>query len=107
MTTTNALDAPDAPPTAVWFREDLRTIDHEPLLNAAERGPVHCVYVFDPRCWARTRVAGFQRVGPFRARFLLESVRDLRARLRGLGGDLIVRRGLPEEVLPRLVSSWS
>ena len=28
------------PPTVVWFRDDLRTTDHDPLSWAAHRGPI-------------------------------------------------------------------
>jgi deoxyribodipyrimidine photo-lyase len=35
-----------------------------------------------------------------RAKFLLESVADLKARLRGIGSDLAVAVGRPEEVIP-------
>lgn len=37
-----------------------------------------------------------------RAKFLLESLADLRARLRERGSDLVVARGKPEEVLPAI-----
>lgn len=37
-----------------------------------------------------------------RCRFLLESVADLRSRLRDRGSDLIIRRGHPEDVIPDL-----
>ncbi len=43
------------------------------------------------------------KMSAIRARFLRESVRDLRGSLRDRGGDLVVRRGRPEEVLPALV----
>lgn len=39
-----------------------------------------------------------------RCRFLLESVADLRARLRERGSDLLVRRGHPEDVIPALAA---
>ncbi|KXZ51333.1 hypothetical protein GPECTOR_13g820 [Gonium pectorale] len=45
---------------------------------------------------------GFPRTGPARARFLLESLADLRARLRAAGSELVLARGPPEEVLPAL-----
>ena len=46
--------------------------------------------------------------GPYRAQFLLESVLDLKARLRGVGSDLLVALGKPEEVRAgsRLAGSW-
>lgn len=41
--------------------------------------------------------------GPFRAQFLQEAVADLRAALRAVGSELVVRLGRPEEVLGELV----
>ncbi len=87
----------------VWFRNDLRTHDHEPLLRAAKAGPLVAVYCLDPRVYARSSL-GMSRIAPQRARFLVESVAALRAELRALGGDLIVRRGAPEEILPALAA---
>ncbi len=92
------------PQTAlVWFRNDLRVHDHEALayaLQAADR--VVPVYCLDPRHTGEG-MFGLPKMGAHRARFLLESLIDLRGTLRDLGGDLVVRRGKPEEVLPDLV----
>ena len=93
--------------TGVWFRTDLRITDHGPLLEAARLeqargGAVTCVYCLDPRDAGSTEQLGLARRGPFRSRFLLESLADLRSALRAIGGDLVVRRGLPEQVLPEL-----
>jgi deoxyribodipyrimidine photolyase len=41
---------------------------------------------------------GFDKTGPYRAKFLLECVDNLRQRLRDCGSDLIIRMGKPEEV---------
>ena len=89
----------------VWFRSDLRTDDNESLLDAARDtgGRVVPVYVFDDRTYkADTHQFGFRKTGPHRARFILETVSDLRTRLRALGSDLVVRRGRTEEVLADL-----
>jgi len=32
----------------VWFKRDLRVVDHAPLSQAAERGPVLPLYVAEP-----------------------------------------------------------
>jgi deoxyribodipyrimidine photo-lyase len=58
----------------VWFRNDLRVHDHEPLLRAAQSGlPVVGVYYFDPRHYQTTSF-GFPKTGAHRARFLIESI---------------------------------
>jgi deoxyribodipyrimidine photo-lyase len=96
-------------PVAVWFRRDLRVRDHGPLLAAAREGPVVCVWCFDPRELAASRELGVPRLGAHRARFLIEALTDLRAGLRRPGGELLVRRGCPEHVLPALArqQGWS
>ena len=92
-------------PTLVWFRRDLRLHDHEPLSLALQPGgPVVPVYCIDPREFAETHLGGYAKTGAHRARFLLESLADLRTNCRRLGGDLVVRRGTPETVLPELAA---
>ena len=86
----------------VWYRCDLRTIDHQPLVNAAKDGDVCCIYCFDPRHYADAPY-GFPKSDAFRAQFLIESVTDLRQKLRELGSELIVRVGKPEEILPEII----
>ncbi|XP_064965668.1 blue-light photoreceptor PHR2-like [Musa acuminata AAA Group] len=86
----------------VWFRSDLRLHDHEALSAAnADSLSLLPVFLFDPRDFGRSP-AGFDRTGPCRARFLVDSVSDLRAGLRRRGSDLVVRVGRPEVVLPEL-----
>ena len=87
----------------VWFRNDLRIRDHEALEYAASHADVVVpVYCFDPRHFGEG-MFGLPKTGPVRARFLRESVQDLRDSLQGLGADLVVRHGPPEDVLPDLV----
>ncbi len=96
----------------VWFRQDLRLHDNEALTDAlAQADEVLPVYVFDPRVMAAsTRQFGFPKTGAHRARFILESVADMRSNLRARGSDLLIRVGYPEEVLAALVrdthASW-
>ncbi|MEO0986899.1 MAG: DASH family cryptochrome [Cyanobacteria bacterium J06639_14] len=88
----------------VWFRNDLRIHDHEPLRDALRTGAqVIPVYSFDPRQFGETSF-GFPKTGNFRAKFLRESVADLRYSFQRLGSDLIVRWGKPEDVLPTLAA---
>ncbi|PKA50980.1 Blue-light photoreceptor PHR2 [Apostasia shenzhenica] len=87
----------------LWFRWDLRIHDNE-ALNAAsnESLSVLPVYLFDPRDYGKSS-SGFDKTGPYRAAFLLQSVTDLRRSLRARGSDLVIRIGQPETVLAELV----
>jgi len=38
---------------------------------------------------------GFDKTGPYRARFILDALTDLRRRLRDAGSELVVRVGRP------------
>ncbi|XP_041021058.1 blue-light photoreceptor PHR2-like [Juglans microcarpa x Juglans regia] len=86
----------------VWFRNDLRVHDNE-CLNTAnnESMSVLPVYCFDPRDYGKSS-SGFDKTGPYRATFLIESVSDLRKNLQAKGSDLMVRIGKPETVLVEL-----
>jgi len=94
----------------VWFRNDLRIRDN-PTLQAAVRavkdGRVHEIlpcYCVDPRHFELTRW-GNPKTHLFRARFLMESVLDLKQQLRSIGSDLLVTVGRPEDVIPQLAAS--
>lgn len=89
----------------VWYRFNLRTIDCAPL-HAAVRSnlPVVPFYCFDSR-YHTTLHTGWPRTGPFRARFLLESVHDLILSLRALGSDLYVVQGFTEVEIRKLQKS--
>ncbi|OVA02633.1 DNA photolyase [Macleaya cordata] len=91
--------------TIVWFRSDLRVHDNE-CLNSAnnESMSVLPVYCFDPRDYGKSS-SGFDKTGPYRATFLIESVSDLRQNLQSRGSDLVVRIGKPETVLVELAKA--
>jgi deoxyribodipyrimidine photo-lyase len=79
----------------LWLRRDLRLHDHPALHAAAEDGPVVALFVLDA---ALLRPAGAPRIA-----FLYRTLRALDAELREHGGGLLVRRGKPENVVPRVV----
>lgn len=90
----------------VWFRQDLRVHDNEALTEALKHAEeVIPVFVFDERIFKTKTRFGFPKTGKFRARFILESVQDLRNSIRGLGNELIVRFGKPEEEIFELAKT--
>lgn len=54
---------------------------------------------FDPR-FLGPSAWGTPKTGAFRAQFTLEAALDLKDRLRGLGSDLLIHLGRPEDVIP-------
>ncbi|MEB3277076.1 MAG: deoxyribodipyrimidine photo-lyase, partial [Cyanobacteriota bacterium] len=44
----------------VWFKRDLRCVDHAPLVEAARRGPVLPLYVVEPALWQQADASGRQ-----------------------------------------------
>lgn len=83
---------------------DLRLHDHPALCHALDDchgGTVTPVYIFDPRSYGKTTY-GFEKTGRHRANFLLQSVANLRHSLIKRGSNLLIRTGMPENVLPAL-----
>ena len=87
----------------VWFRNDLRLHDNDTLTTAAEQADeLLLVYCIDPRHFHELPI-GFRKTGIHRARFLLESLLDLRQQIQQRGGHLVIRQGWPEKEIPQLV----
>ena len=95
----------------IWFRQDLRLHDNEALTTALRMAEeVIPVYVFDERVFSGQTRFGFPKTGKFRAKFILESIADLRKNLQKLGSDLLIRTGKPEievsELAREMKVSW-
>lgn len=95
----------------LWFRNDLRLHDNEALTDAIAGVDVLVpIYVFDERVFGGKTRFGFEKTASFRAKFIIESVLNLRDNLRKKGSDLIIRIGKPEEVVfetaKALKTSW-
>lgn len=88
----------------VWFRNDLRTQDNQSLYKATKNpGKTIGVFCFDPRQFKNTKF-GFKKTGKFRAKFLIETVRDLERNMRMLYIPFYVFHDTPENVIPKLVA---
>jgi deoxyribodipyrimidine photo-lyase len=95
----------------VWFRQDLRLHDNEALATALRMAEeVVPIYIFDERIFKGETRFGFPKIGKHRARFVLESVQDLRENIQKLGGQLLIRIGRPESILAEMAqqikASW-
>jgi deoxyribodipyrimidine photo-lyase len=90
----------------VWFRNDLRIHDSEILVEAIRKADkILPVYCFDPY-YFKKNISGNSKTGSLRARFLIESVANLRDNLRKIGGELIIRMGDPAVILPQLALQY-
>ncbi|PIB22928.1 deoxyribodipyrimidine photolyase [Maribacter sp. 4U21] len=86
----------------IWFRNDLRVTDNESLIKAMNGKKVIAVYCFDPRHYEVDNF-GFKKTEKYRAKFLMETITNLRANLKQLNVTLFVFHDKPEVVLPKLV----
>jgi deoxyribodipyrimidine photo-lyase len=82
--------------TLVWFKRDLRVLDHAPLTDAAEIGRVLPVYVIEPEV---IEAADFDAL---HWDFIRESLIDLNASLEELGVSLFIQQGEVCDVFRRL-----
>ncbi|MFC5745255.1 cryptochrome/photolyase family protein [Actinomadura rugatobispora] len=78
------------------FTRDLRIRDNPALAAACRADRVVPLFVLDDA------ILDGRFAAPNRVRFLHDSLADLRESLRGLGGDLVVRRGDPAAQVARL-----
>ena len=83
-------------PALVWFREDLRLSDNPALTAALDHGPSLCLYIFDTSP-ERRALGGAARW------WLSRSLMALSTAIAARGGELLVMRGDPAEILPQLV----
>jgi len=91
--------------TVFWFRNDLRLRDNPGLALAAKSGPVIALFCWEPRFDGQTPF-GYDEVGPFRRRFILESVADLRGQLAALGVPLFFRLVTPADAIDELTEEY-
>ncbi|MCD4485421.1 DNA photolyase family protein [Chromobacterium vaccinii] len=83
----------------VWLRRDLRLDDHAAFYHALKRSEaVLPVFVFD------SAILDALPRDDRRVDFIHQSVAALKADLNALGGDLLVRQGLPVDEIPRLAA---
>jgi len=82
--------------SVMWFRRDLRLHDNPALLASCAADEVVPLFVLDPYLWDRS--------GEVRRAYLSASLRALDD---SLGGALVVRRGDPRDVLPRVAREVS
>lgn len=86
----------------LWFTKDLRTRDSESLYKAMQDDlSFLAVYVFDAEFFAQKQL-GFRKIGKYRAKFLLESVENLKQNLVKQKIPFSVKYGNTEDVFKEI-----
>ncbi len=90
----------------VWFRNNLRIEDNKPLAAALKaEGEVIALYCFDPRKFAETEF-GFPKTAAFRAKFLLETISNLKENLSTLHIPFFIFHDTPESIFPIILKDF-
>lgn len=85
----------------VWFKRDLRVVDHSPLTMASNLGPILPVYVLEPELWKQPDLSLRQY------EFLNECIDDLAQALRERGQNLIIKVGECIQIFSELTEKYT
>ena len=97
----NNLTSDSQPVSIVWFKRDLRTGDHLPLLQAAQQGMLIPLYIVEPEFWKQPDADRCHYD------FLCESLGELDRSLREIGGRLVIRVGNAVDIFRQLTDEFS
>lgn len=90
----------------VWFRNNLRVDDNQALSNACKNsGKTIVIYCFDPRLFEETKY-GFKKTEKYRAKFLLETISELKENLLQKNISLLVFYDKPENVFQNVIKDF-
>ncbi|QUX93351.1 deoxyribodipyrimidine photolyase [Marinomonas sp. A3A] len=84
----------------VWFKRDLRVVDHEALSRASLLGPVLCFYQVEHEYWQLPDTSNRQWL------FIRESLFDLAEQLQNIGGRLVLFEGNVEVALKQILCNF-
>ena len=90
----------------VWFRNNLRTQDNSSLKKAIDNHKkVIAIFFFDPKNFEK-EIFGFKKTEKFRAKFLIETITDLKENLAKLNITLLTYFDAPENKISFLVDNF-
>lgn len=91
-----------APLTLFWFRRDLRLEDNTGLFYALSQGKeVLPIFIFDINILSKLEDKDDARVT-----FIHHQITFLKQQLRSYGGDILVKVGKPEELIPAILEEF-
>jgi deoxyribodipyrimidine photo-lyase len=89
----------------LWFRNNLRLEDNPSICRSLEDcDEILCTYVFDEKIWSPP--SSQDRMGTVRAKFLLESIAELKEEIESLGGTIEFLFGNPVPELSKLMERY-
>lgn len=80
----------------VWFKRDLRTLDHEALYRASHAGDVLPIYIFEPELWNQPDLSHRHY------KFLCDCLAELKIELEEIGQNLIIKTGDVTDILGQI-----
>lgn len=91
----------------VWFTNNLRVNDNA-VLNRAIKNHKQIIglFCFDPRHF-ETSTFGFRKTEKFRAKFLIQTIIDLKQNLKDLNIELFIYYKKPEIIIPDVVNLYN
>ena len=90
----------------IWFRNNLRVHDNTSIKKAAQNHTkVIAVYFFDPKLFEFDKF-GIQKTAKYRAKFLIETVTDLKKNLEDLNITLLTYFESPEDKLHEICDAY-
>lgn len=91
----------------IWFRNNLRVNDNVSLKKAVENhSKVIAIYFFDPKIF-KIDTFGFEKTAKYRAKFLIETIIDLRKNLSNLNITLLTYFESPEDKIHKVCDAFS
>lgn len=90
----------------VWFRNNLRVNDNISLFKATQNhNKIIAVFFFDPKLFEKDKF-GFRKTEKFRAKFLIETIKDLKQNLADLNITLLTYFDNPENRIHKLCEEF-
>ncbi len=90
----------------LWYTKDLRTVDQESLFKISqEKIPFIALYIIDEDLLVKSQF-GFRKLGIYRAKFLLETIDNLKKNLLDLNIPFLLRKGKPKDIFQEIAKQY-
>ncbi|WNB18114.1 DASH family cryptochrome [Marivirga arenosa] len=86
----------------IWFRRNLRLADNEALSEGINNSDNYLLlYIFDEKEWQNNPLNS-RRSSDIKLNFQWEAVNNLAQNIKSKGGEILIQKGKPEEIIKRL-----